>query len=185
VTRAKLAFLIALASGPAILCSGSELGASSMPIVETTITWIVNCWNRNVRFFNAERREEYTFRAPPEPPATPDGKHCNWKIFDRYPIDKAWKVPWAVNQKDFDDGHYIFVHILQPGPCWTPPPCPNRYWIYQSRESDGNFVRYSPDGQWRPLGPVLCCQGSHAGGTGSINYSLTQNSNYWVLQFTK
>ena len=177
MTRAKLAFLMALASSAAIVCSGSEPDAGI--IVETRIIGITNCYDSRVIFKHGERGEMYTLQTP----SPPDGEHCDQEFFEGYPIDKSWKVPWAVSQHDFFNKHFIYVHIERLGPG---PDQYGEYWIYQSREDDGNFVRYSTDGRWHPRGPQICCRDANAGGIGFLDYvPYRHDMNNWRLLFSR
>jgi hypothetical protein len=47
-------------------------------------------------------------------------------------------VPWCTRQGDFPR-HHIELEV---------PKGTKRYWIWQSQDADGDFVRYSEDGQY-------------------------------------
>ncbi len=96
----------------------------------TAFVRMINFSDSYVYFNNVENGRNYWLRPR-------SGKYVYYTAMNEW-------VPWCDSQRDFDNGHRILLTIQNQSNA-----------IWQSREADGDFLRYSANGHYRKGAPRI------------------------------
>jgi hypothetical protein len=151
-TRLALAFLVAACG---LSASGQPTSAKSIVVSQQTKSPTIELaatkkkrkklfWTTHLRlFWNCTDPTKYVILTNMEP--NPDDVISSWGNPSCRNKGVGWNIPWCRNHDDFRNEHFIKVAM------WMNDVQGYKIWvIYQSNESDGDWVRYRDQYGWYP-----------------------------------